>query len=277
MAGGIVSGPDRQGPRAAPALRGEGRARTERRLATGALAAALAVACATGGPQTVHEVKPGENLYRIAVHYDASIAAILRANGLDDPRELQPGQRLRIPDTRVPAATEPLLPPAGIEPREGSPLERPRSQFKGLGELRPNAVSRFQARLEARLAGNVFEWPLSGEVSSGFGRRNGRLHEGIDIRADSGTPIRAAEGGRVRYSGWLGDYGNAVLVDHAGGFTTVYAHVLRSAVAEGERVGKGQVVAEVGATGNATGPHLHFEIRRRKSARNPLLYLPAEP
>lgn len=248
-----------------------------RRLATALLAAALGLACASRGGPVVHEVKPGENLYRIASYYDSSISGILRENGLADPRELQPGQRLRIPDARRPPAREPLLPPPGVEDREGSPLERPRSQFQGLAELRPNAASRFQARLEARLAGNVFAWPLDGTVSSGFGRREGRLHEGIDIRARSGTPIRAAESGRVRFSGWLGDYGNAVLVDHAGGFTTVYAHASRSAVARGARVRKGQIVAEVGATGNATGPHLHFEIRRRKSARNPLLYLPAEP
>ena len=247
------------------------------RLATGVLAAALALGCATGGAPVVHEVKPGENLYRIASYYDASISSLLEANGIDDPRALRPGQRLVIPNARRPAARRPLLPPAGIEPREDSPLERPRSQFKGLGELRPNAVSRLQARLEARLAGNVFAWPLAGAVSSGFGRRNGRLHEGIDIRAASGTAIRAAESGRVRFSGWLGAYGNAVLIDHSGGFTTVYAHVLRSGVRKGEGVRKGQIVAEVGATGNATGPHLHFEIRRRKSARNPLLYLPAEP
>jgi murein DD-endopeptidase MepM/ murein hydrolase activator NlpD len=248
-----------------------------RRLATAVLALALGLACATGGTPVVHEVKPGENLYRIASYYDVSIAAVLRANGLDDPRELQPGQRLRIPDARRPPAQQPLLPPAGIEPREGSPLERPRSQFKGLGELRPNAVSRLQARLEARLAGNSFEWPVAGPVSSGFGRRDGRPHEGIDIRAPSGTPIRASESGRVRFSGRLGAYGIAVLVDHAGGFTTVYAHTLGSSLRKGDRVRKGEIVAEVGATGNATGPHLHFEIRRRKGARNPLLYLPAEP
>src|SRR5512134_3135077 len=112
-----------------------------RRLATAVLALALGLACATGGTPVVHEVKPGENLYRIASYYDVSIAAVLRANGLDDPRQLQPGQRLLIPDARRPAAEQPLLPPAGIEPREDSPLERPRSQFKGLEDLRPNAVS----------------------------------------------------------------------------------------------------------------------------------------
>jgi murein DD-endopeptidase MepM/ murein hydrolase activator NlpD len=143
--------------------------------------------------------------------------------------------------------------------------------------MRPNAALRLRARLEARVAGNVFAWPLAGEVSSGFGRRDGRPHEGIDVRAEPGAPIRAAEAGRVAHAGPLGDYGHTVVLVHAGGFATVYAHALRVGVARGERVRRGQLVAEVGASGNATGPHLHFEIRRRDRPRDPLLYLPAEP
>ena len=79
------------------------------------------------------------------------------------------------------------------------------------------------------------------------------------------------------HSGWLGDYGNAVVIAHAGGFATVYAHAVELGVKRDDAVVKGQVIALVGSTGNATGPHLHFEIRRRDQARNPLLYLPAEP
>lgn len=225
----------------------------------------------------LHTVKPGENLYRISAYYGVSISEILDANGLSDPHRLEPGARLRIPNARREAVEQPLLPPPGIRPPRDSPLERPRSRFGGLAEMRPGAAARLQARLEARLAGNVFAWPLSGEVSSGFGQRNGRRHQGIDVRAPSGAPIRAAEAGRVVHSGPLGDYGNAVVLAHPGGFATVYAHALRVGVRRGERVRRGQVVAEVGATGNASGPHLHFEIRRRDRARNPLLYLPAEP
>jgi len=225
----------------------------------------------------VHTVKPGENLYRISSYYGVPLSDILDANGIADPRALEPGARLRIPNARRAAADEPLLPPPGLRPTEDSPLERPRSQFGGLGEMRPNAAVRLRARLEARVAGNVFVWPLSGAVSSGFGRRNGRPHEGIDVRGAEGAPFRAAEGGRVAHSGPLGDYGNTVVLIHGGGFATVYAHALRLGVARGERVRKGQVMGEVGATGNASGPHLHFEIRRRDRPRNPLLYLPAEP
>jgi murein DD-endopeptidase MepM/ murein hydrolase activator NlpD len=225
----------------------------------------------------VHTVKPGENLYRISAYYGVPISEILEANGIPDPRALEPGARLRIPSARRPVAEQPLLPPPGIRPSEDSPLERPTSKFEGLGELRPNALARLRARLEARAAGNDFAWPLAGEVSSGFGRRDGRPHQGIDVRGAPGEPIRAAEAGRVTFAGVLGDYGNTVVLSHGGGFATVYAHALRLGVARGDRVAKGQVVAEVGATGNASGPHLHFEIRRRDRPRNPLLYLPAEP
>jgi lipoprotein NlpD len=225
----------------------------------------------------VHEVKPGENLYRISSWYDVPISEILDANGLEDPRALRPGQRLRIPHARRPPALEPLLPPPGIRPPEGSPLERPRSQFEGLEELRPNALARLRARLAARLAGNEFAWPLAGRLSSGFGRRDGRPHQGIDVRAPAGAPVRAAESGRVSFVGRLGAYGNVLVLRHDGAFSTVYAHLSRHLVRRGERVRRGQIVAEVGATGNATGPHLHFEIRRRDRALNPLLFLPPTP
>jgi len=230
-----------------------------------------------GPPPVVHTVKAGENLYRISAYYGVSLSEVMEVNRIEDPRDLEPGARLRIPNARRAAAQEALLPPPGIRPTEDSPLEWPRSRFDGLAEMRPNAAARLRARLEARVAGNVFVWPLVGEVSSGFGRRDGRPHEGIDVRAPSGAPIRAAAAGRVAHSGPLGDYGNTVVLTHPGGFATVYAHALRLGVRRGERVRRGQVVAEVGATGNASGPHLHFEIRRRDRPRNPLLYLPAEP
>lgn len=226
----------------------------------------------------MHVVKPGENLYRISVWYRVPVSQILEANGIEDATTLEPGDSLRIPGAERAAATEPLLPPPGGA-HEDSPLVRPKSQFKGLGDLRPNALSRYSAVREARRAGLRFAWPLPGlvSVSSGFGRRDGRRHQGVDLRGAPGSPVVAAESGKVLHSGWLGDYGNAVVIAHAGGFATVYAHAVELGVKRDDRVVKGQVIALVGSTGNATGPHLHFEIRRRDEARNPLLYLPAEP
>ena len=118
-----------------------------------------------------------------------------------------------------------------------------------------------------------FIWPVNGPVVSGFGMRWGRMHEGIDIAASSGTPVHAAAAGTVIHAGWLGGYGNLVVVDHGNGLSTAYAHASAILVAVGQNVAQGETVSLVGSTGNSTGPHLHFEVRVNGSAVDPLLYL----
>jgi murein DD-endopeptidase MepM/ murein hydrolase activator NlpD len=116
-------------------------------------------------------------------------------------------------------------------------------------------------------------WPVNGTVTSGFGIRWGRMHEGIDISAASGTAIWAAAAGTVIYAGWLGGYGNLVVVDHGDGLSTAYAHASAILVGVGQQVAQGHTVALVGSTGHSTGPHLHFEVRVNGGAVDPLLYL----
>jgi len=116
-------------------------------------------------------------------------------------------------------------------------------------------------------------WPVDGVVVSGFGMRWGRMHEGIDIAASSGTPIRAAAAGVVIHSGWLGGYGNLVVVDHGNGLATAYAHASVILVGVGQQVSQGETVSLVGSTGNSSGPHLHFEVRVNGEAVDPLFYL----
>ena len=118
-----------------------------------------------------------------------------------------------------------------------------------------------------------FIWPANGTVTSGYGMRWGRLHEGIDIAAATGTPIWAAAAGTVIYAGWLGGYGNLVVVDHGNGLATAYAHASAILVSVGQSVAQGETVALVGSTGNSSGPHLHFEVRINGAAVDPLLYL----
>jgi len=119
----------------------------------------------------------------------------------------------------------------------------------------------------------ILGWPVSGPVVSGFGLRWGRMHEGIDITCDTGTSVRAAGAGTVIYAGWLGGYGNLVVVDHGGGLSTAYAHNSSFAAAVGQSVAAGQVIAYSGSTGNSSGPHVHFEVRVNGSAVDPLGYL----
>jgi hypothetical protein len=224
------------------------RGRTRRLLV--ALAALVAVACATHRG-TFHEVRAGENLYRISLHYGVPVERIASLNRIRDVRDLSVGTRLMIPVSQRAYPTRAL---------------RPEPDWR-VGPAPDDAA--------ARRVGLAFHWPVQGDVNSPFGRRWGRRHQGIDIRAPRGTAIRAAEAGRVIHSGrGLGGYGRVVIVRHAGGFSTVYAHTQRNYVAVGDVVAKGQRIAEVGSTGNASGPHLHFEVRRERRALDPSDYLP---
>lgn len=116
-------------------------------------------------------------------------------------------------------------------------------------------------------------WPVSGPVTSGFGPRWGRMHEGIDIMVSTGTPVRASAAGTVIYAGWLGGYGLLVVVDHGGGLSTAYAHNSSLASGVGTVVAQGDVISYSGNTGNSTGPHVHFEVRVNGSAVDPMGYL----
>jgi murein DD-endopeptidase MepM/ murein hydrolase activator NlpD len=194
-------------------------------------------------PDLVHVVQRGETVYRLSKRYGVSVDAIVRRNGIRDVSSVPVGARLVIP---------------GV-PGHGGGAPR------GAGDL---------ADVAYREASLAFGWPLNGRFSSGFGRRGRRSHDGIDIAARTGTPVRAAEAGRVTHSGWLGDYGRVVIVKHAGHYSTVYAHNRTNKVRKGAFVEKGQLLAEVGSSGNASGPHLHFEIRRDRKPENPLRFLP---
>jgi murein DD-endopeptidase MepM/ murein hydrolase activator NlpD len=125
-----------------------------------------------------------------------------------------------------------------------------------------------------------FIWPIHGEITSPYGWRTHPIfgtqifHSGIDIAADYGDPIAAADSGTVVYAGWMGGYGNAVMIDHGGGLVTLYGHNTEVLVSEGQAVEKGQTIAHAGSTGYSTGPHCHFEVRLHGETVSPLSYLP---
>jgi murein DD-endopeptidase MepM/ murein hydrolase activator NlpD len=223
----------------------------------GALAAALLLfaGCRTppAGSGVFHVVKPGETVYRISRYYEVPIESVIRANSVGDVTDVSIGTKLWIPGARRdPAAASIALVPGAIPP--------------------PGPSGRVRALRESNL---VFGWPVRGQVSSRFGPRNGKGHDGIDIRAPRGTPVVAAEAGRVIHSGGgLGAYGKTVIIKHVGRYSTVYAHHHDLRVKEGAFVEKGDVIGTVGTSGNASGPHLHFEVRRDRIADDPLSYLP---
>ena len=136
-----------------------------------------------------------------------------------------------------------------------------------------NRIRAAQASTSSAPSSSGLIWPVSGPVTSPFGWRWGRLHEGIDIGVPYGTPIRAAASGTVIYCGWESGYGNLTVIDHGGAIATAYGHQSSILVACGQQVTQGDVIGYVGSTGHSTGPHLHFEVRVNGIPVDPMGYL----
>jgi len=135
------------------------------------------------------------------------------------------------------------------------------------------STSSYSAPSDTTPSAAGFIWPVNGPVTSGFGMRWGRMHEGIDIGVGYGTPIHAAAAGRVVYAGWMSGYGNLVAIDHGAGISTAYGHQSSIAVSVGQIVAQGETIGYVGCTGHCFGPHLHFEVRINGAPVDPLGYL----
>jgi hypothetical protein len=205
-----------------------------------------------------HVVAPGETLYRVAKAYGVSPEALAAKNGIEDPRTLAVGQDLIIPEPESGTLSEQSPPPLKEK-------ERPASLVRGKG-----------ASSNPSLRGDL-EWPLRGVLYTRFGRKGRDVHDGIDLAAPLGTPIRAARSGTVIYAGEQRGYGLIAIIEHANGLTTLYAHNRELKVKTGQRVGDGQVIATVGESGRTTGPHLHFEVRKEGVPVDPLDHLGAIP
>lgn len=205
-------------------------------------------------------VRPGDNLWQISQQTGASVDVIRRSNRVDDVRALQIGDKLWIPGAQGGASFSGAAPAVGAAPDRTDTLE---------GRWGTDCSD------AGREHGLRFEWPVAGRLTSAYGLRRGRPHDGIDIGAAKGTPIHAAEAGKVVYAGdRLGAYGRVVILKHVGSWATVYAHNDANLVDEGDFVEQGDPIARVGRTGNASAPHLHFEIRRSNRPRDPIACLP---
>jgi len=196
-----------------------------------------------------HRVEPGETLYRIGQAYGVSHQALARANGIDDADRIEVGQVLVVPEAKRAVPVRVVTP------------ERARGDRPAPPEVPPGAVP--------------FLWPVEGgRLASAFGPREASHHDGIDISAPVGTPVRAARDGRVLYSDTLRGYGNLIILEHDGGYATVYAHNRENRADLGDIVRQGEQIASVGETGKTSGPNLHFEIRKDNVARNPIYFFP---
>ena len=189
----------------------------------------------------LHTADMGDTLWRIANVYGVGVDIIMTANGKTG-EELAIGEKIFVPGGKKPQSSERQVARADI------PVSRSVSER--------------------------FSLPTVGELTSGYGSRWGRIHEGIDLANDAGTKIKAARSGRVVYNGWYGGYGYTVMIEHDQGYATLYGHLSEAIVENGQYVKGGQVIAYMGSTGESTGPHLHFEVRKNGVPINPYNVLP---
>jgi len=218
----------------------------------------------------IHRVVRGDTLYGISREYRVAMSRLAQLNGLKPPYKIIAGSRLRLPGAveRVqiarnqPTATN-KTPPRTTGPGRAAPTRT----NKRTNERNPV--------VEIPRSAGGFIWPVRGRVISRFGAKGKGLHnDGVNVAAPRGTPVLAAQSGVVAYAGnQLRGFGNLVLIKHSNGVMTAYAHNDRLLVAPGDKVRRGQRIANVGSTGSVASPQLHFEVRNGRQPIDPVKFL----
>ena len=218
-------------------------------------------------------VQPGDSLWKIANENGVSVNELARTNGLSDSARLEVGQVLIIP-IRLDAGGQPTntgAPPPPVESVPGGGIPLPAS----VAMATPTAVFPSATMQPGRVSSRGYQWPMEGRVLRGFESTSTSKHFGVDIAAPVGTPVRAAREGTVVYAGrTISAYGNMVIINHDGGLATCYAYNSEVLVRVDQRVSRGQVIARSGDDGPDGRAYLHFQIRRRGDAVDPMPFLP---
>jgi murein DD-endopeptidase MepM/ murein hydrolase activator NlpD len=260
------------------------------------------------GPDAVptYVVKDRDTVDSIARRYGVSRQTIVERNRLQPPYALSPGQSLAVPGAKYVAPSEPIESPAvspevvapsgqaspsgpvrretlGAPPgskESTDPSRGGRTAPPGPGPVASGEPTPLSHRAEKGTSGPVprFQWPVHGKILTAYGTSGGQRSDGIDIATDSGAPVKAADGGTVVYAGdSVPHLGNLLLIEHSAGFITAYGNNEQLLVKKGDKVAKGQTIARAGASGGASSPRLHFEVRRGGAKTiDPMTVLPAQ-
>jgi murein DD-endopeptidase MepM/ murein hydrolase activator NlpD len=251
-------------------------------------APASKVVTAASATPSVHVVNRGDTLLSIARRNHVTAAKLAKANGLDPSAKLKLGMKLTVPGAKT-AALAPVAQPVVAAAKPVAALTPPATKMAAVTAGPPQSARLAQATAkveetsaetpvkatEATGALPTFRWPVRGKVITSYGAKtNGKVNDGINLAVPEGTPVKAAEDGVVAYSGnELKGYGNLVLVRHANGYVTAYAHASELLVKRGDTIKRGQIIAKSGQSGEVGSPQLHFEIRKGSSPVDPLQFL----
>jgi len=234
-----------------------------------------------------YTVQAGDTLGEIAGEYDLAMDTLISFNQIEDVRRLQVGDTFQIPNrdgllytVKRGDSLSTIAQEHETTVNELLDANDLRSQTVEVGQVVFVPGARLNATERGIILGELFAWPAQGVFTSGFGMRADpftglpRFHNGIDLAAPIGSPIRAAASGRVVHvESQIGNYGRFVIVRHPDGFQTLYAHLQDFAVRNGQSVSRGQRLGTMGNTGRSTGPHLHFSVIHNGRFVNPLRYL----
>jgi murein DD-endopeptidase MepM/ murein hydrolase activator NlpD len=229
-----------------------------------------------------HTVVKDDNLFKISLTYNVDMYDLARANAIKPPYTIYVDQKLRLPGTSgtgTMVATAQPKPTTTTTATTTQTTTETSNQTKTVAAaLQTKTTSKTNTAVPSPPAstGKGFVWPIRGRVISNFGAKDKGLHnDGINIAAPKGSPIQAAENGVVAYAGnELRGFGNLLLIKHADGYVSAYAHNAKLLVKRGDKIRKGQTIATVGSTGNVTSPQLHFELRKGKKALDPKTVMP---